>query len=241
LIYVKAVDDTALEGDHVITLSHAVTGSSGSFAGISAPVSLNVDIEDNEKGGLVFSAAAAEVDEGGSLAMQVSLTAKPPGTSDVIISLNSSLPKGVVSFAPTLIKFEGADGGAWDVSQTVTMTVASDGGFAYGNRSVVITATASSTNSVYQKVTGTVPSITIRDVDTAGVTILPTSVQLTEAGGSSQFTVKLDSRPTSPVTITVAKDTPAAGLSESLSVTTATGKDLTVDASETGWGLYCSC
>ena len=171
------------------------------------------------------------------------LSDKPPGTSDVIVSLNSSLVKGVVSFSPTELKFEGSDGGAWDVSQTVTMTVALDGGFAYGNRNVIVTAIASSTNSVYQKVTATVPTVTVRDVDTVGVTIVPNKLQLTEAGNSAQFTVKLDSRPTSPVTITVTKDAPSSGLSpelkklnvsltESLDVTPAA---LTFDASASAW------
>ena len=66
-----ALDDAALEGEQDITLSHTVTGSSGSFAGISAPGDVKVNIEDNDRGRLIFSAASTVVDEGGSLAMQV--------------------------------------------------------------------------------------------------------------------------------------------------------------------------
>jgi len=46
--------------------------------------------------------------------------------------------------------------------------------------------------------------------DTAGITVNPTSgLQTTEAGGTSTFTVRLNSRPTANVTITLTSTKPA--------------------------------
>ena len=238
-IYVLAVDDDALEGEHTVTMSHTITASSGRFAGISAPEDVNVNIEDNEKGGVVLqvsSSVVTEVDEGGSLALQVKLTDKPPGVYHVTVNLNaSSTPMNdIVTFDVPSIKFGGTDGSPWDEFQEVTMRVASDGGFAYGNRQISVSATAASLSSVYTGVSATLTAVTIRDVNTAGVAFQPTVLTLTEGGASVPLTIRLLSRPTSPVTVAVSKGSPASGLAETLSVTAAEN-ELTIGTSDTAW------
>lgn len=200
-----AVDDIALEGQHIIKLTHEVTGASGRFSGIPAPVDIVVEIEDNDKGGLMITAGESEVDEGVSIVMQVRLTERPPDNFAVRVDIYSSSSQ--VSLSPTSVRFEGTDGGAWNVNQTITVTFAFDGGFALGDRGVDITASTTSLNSVYNGITAAVPTITIRDLEDASITIRPENLELTE-GGTRQFTVKLNSRPTAPVTITVDRGVP---------------------------------
>ena len=197
-VYVTAVDDSKIEGKHFITMSHRVARSTGSLQGILAPANITILIDDNEKAGLILTTNAHEVKEGESLILTARLTHAPPNKYAVTVNLVSSDTGTYIS--PSSIKFAGINGRDWNVDQAIIFTVASDGGYAFGNRNVSISASCSSLASVYQNVNATIANVTVVDVDTAGLTVSPSTIRVTEVQGfkatsTAQLSIKLNSRP----------------------------------------------
>ncbi|MHB8899143.1 MAG: hypothetical protein ACYC6Y_10395, partial [Thermoguttaceae bacterium] len=95
----------------------------------------------------------------------------------------------------------------WMTPKTVTITGVNDdvddGDIAY----TILTAGAVSGDGKYNGLDAADVSVTNTDDDTAGITVAPTAgLVTTEAGGTAQFTVMLDTEPTADVTVTVASD-----------------------------------
>ncbi len=136
----------------------------------------------------------------------------------MFIGFSSSNPLEGLVTTPSLIFT--ADN--WNVPQTVTVTGVDDriddGNVNY----FVISAAAISSDLVYNTKNASDVSVTNLDDDTAGITVSPvTGLVTTEAGGTSQFRVVLNTQPTSNVTIEmVSSDTTEGTLSRpSLSFT----------------------
>jgi hypothetical protein len=69
-----------------------------------------------------------------------------------------------------------------------------------------------STDTDYSGLNAADISVTNRDDDTAGITVIPTSgLVTTEAGGTASFTVVLDAQPSANVTIPVSSSNTAEG------------------------------
>jgi hypothetical protein len=86
------------------------------------------------------------------------------------------------------------------VAQNVTVT-AIDDSIAQGTRSGTITHTSVSTDTNYNNLTISPVTATIADNDTTGVSISQQSTTATEGGATGSYTLKLNSQPTAPVTI----------------------------------------
>ncbi|MCU0545457.1 MAG: S8 family serine peptidase, partial [Oscillatoriaceae cyanobacterium Prado104] len=100
----------------------------------------------------------------------------------------------------------------WNQPQTVTVTGVddnvADGNIAYN----IVTAAATSTDSNYNNLNPDDVSATNTDNETPGITVNPTSgLTTTEAGGTANFSVVLNTQPTSPVTISLSSSNPAEG------------------------------
>ena len=127
------------------------------------------------------------------------LTAQP--TVDVTITITTSSPDGYsagLTVSPTSLIFTST---TWNTPQTVTVT-ALDDSFAQGAHSATIAHTSASADANFNALTIAGITATVSDNDTAGVTLSTTTVAVTEAGASSNYTIVLGSRPTSTVTIT---------------------------------------
>ena len=140
--------------------------------------------------GLTFSSTSLTVDEGDTTEYTIVLNAAP--TDDVTVTPTSgNTDAATVTGALTFTDSN------WNTAQTVTVTgVDDDNGV---SETFDITHTAS--GGGYGSVTGTV-AVTITDDDTAGVTLSPTSGSAGEDGGTTEYTVVLDTQPTGSVTIT---------------------------------------
>ena len=144
--------------------------------------------------GLTFSSTSLTVDEGDTTTYSVVLDAAP--TDDVTVTPTSgNADAATVSGALTFTDSN------WNTAQTVTVTgVDDDNGV-----SETFDITHAASGGGYGSITGTV-GVTTTDDDTAGVTLSPTSGSAGEDGGTTEYTVVLDTQPTGNVTITPTSD-----------------------------------
>jgi hypothetical protein len=196
------VNDDRVDGTATGTITFAVTG--GFTDTHTHP--LAVSATDNDAAGYTLSASTVTVAEGGSATYTVKLTSQP--AADVTVTPAGT---GDAHTSPASLVFTAAN---WATAQTVTVNVPQDsidkGSTAYA---ASVTHTVSSTDPLYAAPPGAV-AVTINDDDIAGYVFnglarntLPTAATFNE-GGSGTYTVKLNSQPTSDVTLTF---TPNAG------------------------------
>ena len=134
------------------------------------------------------------------------LGSKP--TATVILEVSSSdIAEGQVSTSSLVFTPEN-----WDVPQVVVVTAVDDVVVDGNQTYTIIISAASSEDSNYNGIDP--PDITLTNVDNdrAGVTVTPTSgLATTEQGGTSSFTVVLNSEPSSDVAIGVKSSNPNEG------------------------------
>jgi hypothetical protein len=158
------------------------------LAKLSAPVIPGVTVSPNS--GLITT------ESGGTTNFIVVLNTQP--STNVAISLTSSnIGEGTVS--PAFLTF---NVGNWNSPQMVTVTgvddFSVDGNIAY----TIITGAAVSTDPNYNGINPADVTVVNTDNDIAGITVNPvTGLVTTEGGGTAAFTIALNSKPTSNVTI----------------------------------------
>jgi hypothetical protein len=197
-VTVTGADDDFADGSVPFTIvTAAAVSADAGYNGLNA-VDVSATNNDNETAGITVSQTSGLVtDENGSTAQfTVVLNSQP--TSDVTIALNSSdTTEGTIS--TSAITFTPAN---WNIAQTVTVTGADDD-FADGSVPfTIVTAAAVSADTGYNGLNAADVSATNNDNETAGITVNPVSGLFTnENGSTAQFTVVLNSQPTSDVTI----------------------------------------
>ena len=138
------------------------------------------------------------MENGGTDTFIIQLEAAP--SSPVTIALSSNNPQEA-AIAPTEVTFTSDN---WDVPQEVVVTglddFVDDGDTPYS----IVTAPAVSDDPLFSGLNASdVAAVNVND-DVAGFTLgTPDSPQTTEAGGSSEFTVVLDSQPLSDVVLAI--------------------------------------
>jgi hypothetical protein len=192
-VTVSAIDDNLAQGTHSGTIAHTVTSTDANYNAKVIP-NVTASITDNDSPGIsiVQSEGETAIAEGGATdSYGVLLTTAP--TANVTINfdtgsqINAIAP---VTFTPN----------NWNVAQNVTVS-AIDDSIAQGTRSGTITHTSVSTDTNYNNLTISPVTATIADNDTAGASISPESTTATEGGVTGSYTLKLNSQPTAPVTI----------------------------------------
>ena len=218
-VTVAAVDDSTAGGTESVSLTHAVvdTDSATEYAGVTG-ASVTVTVTDNDSAGVTVSPTSLSITEGASGSYSVELTSEPTG--DVVVEIGGHTTGGVVtvdgSSSVVELTFTTA---SWDTAQTVTVAAVDDS-VAEGEESVSLTHAVVDADSAteYAGVAGESVAVTVTDDETAGVTVSPTSLNITE-GASDTYTVVLTSEPTADVVVEIAGHT--------------TGGVVTVDGSST--------
>ncbi len=137
------------------------------------------------------------VDEGGSGVYTVQLNSRPE--AEVSVTVLGATGDVTVSGSP--LSFDASN---WRTQQTVTVTAGGDAD-AEDDR-VELSHRASSGDSDYAGVEVAGVTVTVRDDETAGVTLSTGSLSLSE-GGSGTYTVVLATQPLETVTVTPRSDT----------------------------------
>ncbi len=243
---VTGADDSFDDGDIAYTIvTAAATSGDGNYNGMN-PSDVSVTNIDNDTAGISVSPTSGltTTEAGAAATFDVVLTSKP--TANVTFALSSDhTSEGVLSVAS--LTFTPAN---WNVTQTVTVTgvddLIDDGDIAYN----IVTAAATSADPNYSSLNPANVALTNLDDDTAGITVSPTSgLTTTEAGGSTTFTIVLNSQPTANVTIPLSSSNSGEGTASSANVTftasnwnvaqtvTITGVDDLIDDGDVGYSI----
>ena len=221
-IVVTGVDDGNIDGNIVYQISIGPAISADPDYSNMSVADVNVTNNDNDvaipAGITVTPTSGLITDEGGLQAtFQVSLNSMP--SADVTIGIASSdTTEGTT--APASLTFTSAN---FASPQTVTVTGVDDtdldGPIAY----MVTTSPAVSVDTDYNMLDASDVSVTNNDNEVpppAGVTVNPTSgLVTTEAGGTAQFNVVLQSMPSADVVIPLASSNTAEGTVSAASLT----------------------
>lgn len=231
------------KGTAGVLFNSAITGFSiifrdGPSAGINPSqhgIALLSNITFDDPGVIVSPISGNTTEAGGTATFTVALSNAP--TDNVTVNFTSSdLTEGTV---PASITFTPAN---WNIPQTVTVTGADDT-LIDGDINYTIVTSITSNDLLYSTINPADVQVTNQDNDvpaTAGVTVTPTSITTTEAGGTGSFDVVLNTQPTSNVTVTLEGVNAAEGTLSTTTLTftaanwnqvqkvTVTGKDDTI-------------
>ena len=186
-----AQDDDAR--DDVATLSHSVASTDGDYNGVTVS-EVEVTATDDETAGVSILPEELTIAEGGSDSYRVVLTSKP--SHEVTVTINHGGDNDIDS-DPDRLTFSPSN---WNQEKTVTVTSAQDDDAR--DDTATLSHTVSSTDGDYNGITVPEVDVTATDDETAGVSIRPEELTITE-GGSDSYQVFLTSQPAHDVTVTI--------------------------------------
>ena len=196
-VTVEGVDDDD-SANETVTVTN--TASGGEYEGVTASVRVTVD--DDDKPGITFTPTSLTVGEAGVGTYGVRLNAAP--TADVTVAISSSNPDVTVntsSLTFTTVNYA--------TNQRVDVTAAEDADAADDTANLRHRPSGGGYGSGQNKDL----IVTVTDYDTAGLMLSTTFLDVDE-GGQAAYTVKLQTQPTTTVTVTVSSgDTGAATVS----------------------------
>ena len=207
-VTVTGGDDDYEDGDRTYTLV-ATASNTGGYAGTERAVT-NVKNTDNDTNGITIAQTGTTdgsgnlitTEAGGTSTFTVVLDAKPSGNVTVSLSGNDATENTLSASSLTFTTSN------WNTAQTVTVTGINDS-TVDGDITTTLTATASNSGN-YAGTESDTTTVKNTDNDTNGITIAQTGTNdgsgnllTTEAGGSSTFTVVLDAKPSSNVTVSL--------------------------------------
>ncbi len=207
-VTVTGADDDLADGDQAYSVViGAATSADAGYAGID-PRDVAFTNTDDETAGVTVAPTTGLVttEAGGTAEFTVVLNSEPTG--DVTIPLSSSdTSEGTITLTQLVFTADN-----WNSPQPVEVTGADDF-FADGAQVYEIeTGAATSTDADYSGFDPADVELRNTDNETAGVTVSPTDgLTTTEAGGTAEFTVVLNSEPTADVTIPVASSDTSEG------------------------------
>jgi hypothetical protein len=193
---VTAVDDDIADGPQTCLVHTGPANSSDSqYQGLSG-ANITVIVDDDDQAGIDVSDTSLSVREpAGTDTFTLRLTSQP--TATVSVSLSAVGDQCTVSPASADL-----DAANWSGGVVATVTAVDDDIEDGIQICVVHTGPAGSTDTLYQGLNGADVSVTVRDNDTAGITVDTSGLgPISEPDGSVTFTLKLNSQPTATVSV----------------------------------------
>ncbi len=202
-VTITGVDDNVADGDQpfTIVLSPAVS-SDTTYSGVDPDDVMGLNLDNDTAGFLVTPTSGLTTTEaGGTATYTVVLLSQPSADVTVAVASNDAT-EGTAT--PASLTFTSAN---WNAPQTVTVHGVDDF-IADGNQVyTIVNSPAVSTDTGYSGLDPEDVGATNIDNDSAGFVVSPTTgLVTTEAGGTAQFTVVLQSQPLADVTIPVASN-----------------------------------
>ncbi|QQR55476.1 hypothetical protein IPG41_02895 [Candidatus Peregrinibacteria bacterium] len=202
ILTVQAANDFVAEGPHSVEIFHSVNSDDSTYNGFELS-SVNAAITDNDVAGFSVSAISGEVTETGTTATYtVMLTSQP--TAELSFNIVSSDPSlGTVS--PSSLSFNSSN---WSSPQTVTVTGVNDFTVEGTSTFTLVNDVANSMDSAYNNLNPADVSASRTDNDLAGITLVESADEssVTEGGATDSYTLVLDAKPSSEVSITLTGD-----------------------------------
>ena len=216
-VRVSAVDDQVDEVDpHTgqIVLSAASTTDAIYDGAAAADVTVTVNVNDNDEAGVTANLIDGQllVTEGGAGdSFTVVLNTQPTAAVTVTLTTNGqtvAIDAATVNNA-TPATFLTFDASNWNVPQTVLVSAVDDDVDELDPHSGQVTLEVSSTDTFYDAVSDSPLPVSVFDNDTAGISLdlSPDNlVWVREGGETDSFRIRLNSKPTGDVTITLNPD-----------------------------------
>ncbi|MBA3540116.1 MAG: calcium-binding protein, partial [Deltaproteobacteria bacterium] len=206
-VTVTGANDAIVDGNQPYLIRTAPAVSADPNYSTSNAADVSVTNTDNDTAGITVTPTSGltTTESGGQATFTIVLNSQP--SASVTVGLTSSATdEGTVG--PASVTFTTAN---WNAPQTITVTGVNDA-IADGNQPyTIVTSAAISADLNYQSRSADDVSVTNTDNDTAGITVTPTILTTTEAGGQATFTVVLNSQPTANVTIGLSSSDTAEG------------------------------
>jgi hypothetical protein len=201
-VELSAVDDTAIEGDHSVSLGYTTASADTYYDGTTEANVVTVGITDNDVAGAVLQAASNLVSENGtSVEICIALTARP--SSSVTLHLSSSDTAEVTVPGSITISPEN-----WNGEENCFNATGADDDEADGpkNANISVTSITSDDSDFSGLDVETIApvQVTNQDDDSAAFTVSSSDTITTEVGGTAEVCIKLTARPTSSITIPLA-------------------------------------
>jgi hypothetical protein len=226
-VTVAAVDDLLADGAQLasIRLTVNLAFSSGGYD-LSPTVDVSTSTLDNELATLILqeTGGATIVSESGTTdVVQVRLSAVPPGTVTVLISVDDS---SEVAASVSSLTFTASN---WNVPQSVSLTGQDDAIVDGPVISQLRFAFAASSPGAYASALPKSVAVTTSDNETAGLVIVESggSTLVSETGSSDTVTVRLTARPVQNVILTI----------QSLDTTEFTVSPMTLTFTSSNWNV----
>ena len=247
----ELIDDTERESVERVRIELRPYHEPEGFAPYELRDVMDVYIVDNDNhlggDGVTLSAGGLSVTEGGAAGTytvvlntdpveDVTVTVSVPASHQDALTVQAS---GATAGASATLTFTGSGTGIWSTAQTVTVSALEDADTVSESVSLVHSAVVADTGNPYHGIAIDPVTVTVTDNDTApgaGVSIVETDggTAVGEDGTADTYTVVLNTRPASDVTVTV---TAGAGARVNQSGGTA-GAVQTLTFSPTGGNLW---
>ena len=196
-VEVKAGQDADSEPDAAVTLTHAASG--GGYNGVTGGM-VTVTIREDEIPGVTVTPRALTVTEGSAAGTYtVVLNTEPTGTVTITLGGLDAAKAQSLMVTPTTLTFTQRN---WNIAQMVSVSAAEDSDGTGTGPNTPVMLTHSVNGGGYSSVTALGVSVTVRDNDTAGLTVTPTKLEITQ-GSSRTYTVALNTKPTANVRVTI--------------------------------------
>ena len=188
-VWVTAAED----GDDIDSVAIFVhTAKAGGYEGLDAAI---VATEDDNDIKAITAPASLSVSEGGSATYELALSVLPPAGS-VTVTIAKTGDSDITGPATTAFTFTT---GNWSTAHTLTVTVAQDDDGEAGTATLLHTASGEG----YSGITRTLV-VTESEDDTKAIVLSPADLLVSE-GQSATYTVKLQTKPTGQVILSISK------------------------------------
>ena len=216
-VTVTAVDDSEIEATpHFSVIKHNFTSSDTYYNELKTD-NISISIADNDTPGIVINPKLFTLTEGQTVKYTIELKSQP--TSDIKINLTHNEQ---IEANPKTITFTKEN---WKTPQEVIVTAVDDSEVEEKSIETVITHQLETEEPNYKELKLEDVKVTVNDNDSPGVTISLFSLKVAEGGETSEYTVQLNSKPTSDVNIEIVKDAQLSVDKESLLFTTENWKE----------------
>tara|TARA_B100001123_G_scaffold151212_1_gene174865 strand:+ start:1078 stop:2901 length:1824 start_codon:yes stop_codon:yes gene_type:complete len=205
---ISGVDDDVTDGTQSYHIDFQLSTEDTKYSSLSLS-SLSISNQDDEVAGVVVGTISGNTSEsGGTATFTVKLNSQPEADVTISVSSNNS-NEGTVN--PSTLEFSSSN---WNSSQTVTVTGVDDSSdpVVDGNTSYKINlGNTVSSSTHYNDLKSATVELSNTDSESPGVTLSSRSLTTSENGTNATFTVKLDHKTTSDVTINLQSDDPGEG------------------------------
>lgn len=201
-------DDSTADGAQPYSINFSTPKSTDkNYSNLPAPTSLKLSNIDNDSPNILVSPTKGGVtsEDGDSMTFTVVLASRPKANVTIPVS-SSDEGEGTVSTSSLLFTPSN-----WSSKQSVTVTGVNDSAVDGSPTYTVVLGNPTSTDTDYADINPPDVELTNTDNDTAGFVVSDAAGHTTEGGGTTTFTIRLTSKPTADVTISLTSSAPAEG------------------------------